>query len=181
MCGFFVGGLLSATLEYIMPIYERDYSAVAMALGGVSGDRHRRMREASDVLWRFFKDYGYSWVGFYEKDPENDRMILGPCRDKPACSPIELHGACGMCWAKKRPIIVNDVHNLGSNYIPCDPRDRSEVLVPLFNDDGSCYGVIDVDSHERNAFGQADVIELRRLMESTAISWPAPHTPALVF
>ncbi len=152
-----------------------------MALTGVSGNRHRRMREVCDVLWRFFKDHGVSWVGFYEKDHDHDQMILGPSRDKPACSPIELHGACGMCWSKKRPIIVNDVHNLGERYILCDPRDRSEVIIPLFNDDGSCYGVLDLDSHDHNAFNEHDVVELRRLMESTAISWPAPHLPALIY
>ena len=86
-----------------------------------------------------------------------------------------------MSWSKKRPIIVNDVHNLGENYIICDPRDRSEVVIPLFNDDGSCFGVLDLDSHDRNAFFEHDVIELRRLMESTAISWPAPHLPALIY
>ncbi len=152
-----------------------------MALAGVSGNRHRRMREVCDVLWRFFKDHGVSWVGFYEKDHDQDQMILGPSRDNPACSPIELRGACGMCWSKKRPIIVNDVHNLGEHYILCDPRDRSEVVIPLFNDDGSCYGVLDLDSHDHNAFNEHDVVELRRLMESTAISWPAPHLPALIY
>jgi putative methionine-R-sulfoxide reductase with GAF domain len=164
-----------------MAVHERDYLPVARALNNVCGDRHRRMGEVCDVFWRFFKDHGVSWVGFYEKDPENDQMILGPSRNKPACSPIELRGACGMCWSKKRPIIVNDVHNLGSNYIACDPKDRSEIVVPLFNDDGSCYGVLDIDSHDRNAFYEHDLIELRKLMESTAISWPAPHLPAIIY
>src|SRR5690606_6771774 len=149
-----------------MPVYERDYKPLAMALSEVSGNRRRRMGEAADVLWRFFKDFGVSWVGFYEKDPDADQMILGPSRDKPACSPIALHGACGMCWSKKRPVIVHDVHSLGPNYIACDPRDRSELVIPLFNDDGSCYGVLDIDSHDRNAFGEQDVFELRRLMET---------------
>lgn len=108
-------------------------------------------------------------------------MILGPSRDKPACSPIELRGACGMSWEKKRPIIVNDVHNLGEHYIACDPKDRSEIVIPLFNDDGSSYGVLDIDSHDRNAFSDHDLLELRRLLESTAISWPAPHLPALIY
>lgn len=164
-----------------MPVYQRDYRPIALALQNVSGNRHRRMHEVCDVMWRFFKDYGVSWVGFYEKDPENEQMILGPSRNKPACSPIELHGACGMSYTKKRPIIVNDVHTLGAQYIACDPRDKSEIVIPLFNDDGSCYGVLDVDSHDRNAFGEHDLIELRRLMESTAISWPTPHVPALIY
>ena len=164
-----------------MAPYERDYQAVARALSQVSGNRHRRMSEVCDVLWRFFKDFGVSWVGFYEKEPDAEEMTLRCSRDTPACSPIELHGACGMSWSKKRPIIVNDVHNLGEHYIACNPRDKSEIVVPLFNDDGSCYGVLDLDSHDRNAFYAHDQIELLRLMESTAISWPAPHTPALVY
>ncbi len=164
-----------------MASYERQYGPVALALNHVSGDRHRRMRSAADTFWRFFKDYGVSWVGFYTKVEGADELMLGPSRDKPACSPIALHGACGMCYTKRRPIIVNDVHNLGERYIACDPRDRSEVLVPLFDENGRCYGVLDVDSHERNAFSEHDVIEMRKIMESTGISWPAPHLPALVY
>jgi len=164
-----------------MPAYERDYKSVVVALAQISGNRNRRMRQVADVLWRFFKDHGVAWVGFYEKDPDNEQMILGPSRDTPACSPIELRGACGMSWSKGRPIIVNDVHNLGENYIACNPKDRSEIVIPLFKDDGSCYGVLDVDSFSRNAFGEHDLIELRRLMESTAISWPKPHLPALIY
>ena len=164
-----------------MAVYERDYQSVAMALCEISGNRDRRMQQVCDVIYRFFKDVGVSWVGFYEKDPENDQMILGASRDKPACSPIELRGACGMSWSKKRPIIVNDVHNLGEHYIMCDPRDKSEIVIPLFNQDGSCFGVLDIDSHDRNAFYEHDLIELRRLMESTAISWPKPHTTALIY
>lgn len=164
-----------------MPSYERDYRSVALALQEVSGNRHRRMHEFCDVIWRFFKDHGVSWVGFYKKDPVEDQMVLGPSRDKPACSPIELRGACGMSWERKRPLIVNDVHNLGEHYIACDPKDRSEIVIPLFNSDGSTYGVLDIDSFDRNAFNDHDLLELRRLLESTAISWPAPHLPALVF
>ncbi len=164
-----------------MTVYERDYQSVARALSGVQGNRQRRMGEVCDVIWRFFKDQGVSWVGFYEKDDQADQMSLVCSRNKPACSPIELHGACGMAWSKKRPIIVNDVHNLGERYIPCDPRDKSEIILPLFNSDGSCFGVLDLDSFDRNAFYEHDLIQLRKLMESTAISWPAPHTPALIY
>ncbi len=168
-----------------MPGYEREYQAVAFALSSVSGNRHRRMNEFCDVIWRFFKDQGVSWVGFYElehnEDTNENHMVLGPSRDKPACSPIGMHGACGMACEKKRPIIVHDVHNLGEHYIACDPKDRSEIIIPLFNDDGSCYGVLDIDSFDRNAFGEHDLIELRKLMESTAISWPAPHRRVLVY
>ncbi|MFK7885050.1 MAG: GAF domain-containing protein [Phycisphaerales bacterium] len=165
-----------------MSAYERDYAPVFLALNQVAGNRSARMRSVADTLWRFFKDEGVSWVGFYTRDPDQpEHMILGPSRDKPACSPIELHGACGQSMLKKRPYLVHDVHNLGMNYVACDPRDLSELVIPLFEDDGTPYGVLDLDSMERRAFSDHDVKELRRLMEATAISWPAPHLPALVF
>jgi putative methionine-R-sulfoxide reductase with GAF domain len=164
-----------------MPTYERQYEPIALALNHVSGDRTRRMREVADTLWRFMKDHGVSWVGFYTKADGADEMVLGPSRDKPACSPIGLHGACGQAWSKKRPLIVNDVRNLGVNYVACDPRDLSELVIPLFDEKGACYGVLDLDSFERSAFSEHDLLNLRRLMESTGLSWPAPHLPALVY
>lgn len=164
-----------------MPTYERQYEPIALALNHVSGDRIRRMREVADTLWRFMKDHGVSWVGFYTKADGADEMVLGPSRDKPACSPIGLHGACGQSWSKKRPLIINDVRNLGVNYVACHPRDLSELVIPLFDEKGACYGVLDLDSFERSAFSEHDLLNLRRLMESTGISWPAPHLPALVY
>lgn len=164
-----------------MPFIEREYGPIFLALNHVGGDRRRRMREVVDTLWRFMKDHGVSWVGFYTKADDADEMVLGPSRDKPACSPIGLHGACGQALLKKRPLIVNDVRNLGMNYVACDPRDLAELVIPLFDENGECYGVLDLDSFERSAFGEHDMIQLRRLMESTGISWPAPHLPALVY
>mgnify|MGYP003633132821 CR=1 FL=1 len=164
-----------------MPSFEREYEPIFLALNHVGGDRLRRMREVADTLWRFLKDHHVSWVGFYTKVEDADEMVLGPSRDKPACSPIGLHGACGQSLLKKRPLIVNDVRNLGMNYVACDPRDLAELVIPLFDEQGRCYGVLDLDSFERSAFGEHDMVQLRRLMESTGISWPAPHLPALVY
>jgi len=177
--------------------YDRDYEPVHLALNRVGGNREARMRAVCDTLWRYFKDFGVSWVGFYTLDgtptstptdgetqpvlqPE-PQMVLGPSRDSPACSPIALHGACGMSLTKRRPIVVHDVHNLGASYIACNPKDRSEVIVPVFNERGDCYGVLDIDSFVRSAFGEADVRSLKRLMESTAISWPSPWVNPLYY
>jgi len=156
-----------------MTAYDRDYAPIALALNHVAGDRERRMREAADTLWRFLKDVGVSWIGFYTKPDDADEMILGPSRDTPACSPIGMHGACGQCFLKKRPIVVSDVANLGPNYVACDPRDRSELIIPLYDESRRVYGVLDADSHQRNAFSTADVKELKQIMESTGISWPS--------
>jgi GAF domain-containing protein len=65
--------------------------------------------------------------------------------------------------------------------VACDPRDRSELVVPLFEQDGRCYGVLDADSHERGAFGEHDARMMKRVMEATGISWPSPWLEPLVY
>jgi putative methionine-R-sulfoxide reductase with GAF domain len=92
------------------------------------------MRIVVDALWEAFHDHGVSWVGFYLDQPDASderRLVLGPCRDKPACSPIGLHGVCGQALTSRQTRIVEDVATLGPNYIACDPRDRSEIVIPL--------------------------------------------------
>ena len=164
-----------------MPLYDRDYEPIALALSHASGARARRMRDVADVLWRFLKDHGVSWVGFYTISEDASEMELGPSRDSPACNPIALHGACGKTWRTKRPMIVHDVTNLGPDYVACDPRDLSELVIPMFERDGSCWGVLDLDSRERNAFSEIDLIELRRIMESVGLSWPKPHREPFIY
>jgi putative methionine-R-sulfoxide reductase with GAF domain len=172
--------------------YDRDYEPVHLVLNQVGGNREARMRALCDTLWRYFKDYGVSWVGFYtldtptpptansEAQPE-PQMVLGPSRDSPACSPIGMHGACGMALTKKRSLVINDVQSLGTNYIACNPKDRSEIVVPIYDERGRAYGVLDLDSFDRSAFGEADVRALKRLLEATAISWPSPWVTPLYY
>lgn len=137
------------------------------------GDETARMagmRRVVDLCWEVLSPRGISWIGFYLKDPAAEQLVLGPRRDKPACSPIGLHGMCGRSFLERRSIIVRDVADLGKDYIACDPRDRSEVVIPLLEADGSCWGVLDADSYERGAFSEADAAGLTALLEAAGLS-----------
>jgi putative methionine-R-sulfoxide reductase with GAF domain len=136
-------------------------------------DRRAAMARAVSLLWAAFHDQHLSWIGFYDKVEGADEMVL-VCREpKPACSPIGLHGMCGRCWTLRRGVIVPDVATLGANYIACDPRDRSEAVVPLLDDDGTCRGVLDADSYETNAFDEHDVQGMTKLLVSLGLTSPA--------
>lgn len=145
-----------------MPVMKRDYSRCADRISPHT-DRDIAMRGFVDVLWEALREQGVSWIGFYLKDGDT-QMTLGPSRNKPACSPIGLHGACGQTLLSGQPMVVRDVAELGAGYIACDPRDRSEVVIPLFNESGECYGVLDADSYEVGAFTQDDVRDLHSLL-----------------
>ena len=142
----------------------RDYAAVIAKLNP-AGDRQERMQATVDALWEELSDKGVSWVGFYLKNPDLDELILGPRRDKPACSPIGMFGACGRAFQSRKPLVVSDVNNLRAGYIACDPRDRSEIVVPCLDGyDDLCWGVLDVDSHDSHSFTDRDAFGLTKVL-----------------
>ena len=127
------------------------------------------MRAVVDALWDGLHESGVSWVGFYLPEGETE-LVLGPSRNKPACSPIGLHGVCGQAFTQRRPMIVRDVRELGQNYVACDPRDQSEVVVPVFDENGACWAVLDLDSHQVGAFSEADVSGLLSVLRAAALT-----------
>ncbi len=148
----------------------RNYERVAAAMTA-AGSRDERMQRVVDALWDELGGKGVSWLGFYLKSPAGDGMVLGPRRDKPACSPIGLHGACGRSYLTHRVLIVTDVANLGAGYIACDPRDKSEVVVPMMEPSGeTCWGVFDADSHETGAFDETDAAGLMRVFAAAGMA-----------
>lgn len=152
----------------------RDYTEVlslaAAAPATPPATREARMMQAVTLLWRAFADKPLSWIGFYEKVAGAEEMVL-VCREpKPACSPIGLFGMCGRGWKERRPLIVADVRTLGPDYIACDPRDQSELVLPVMNDDGTCWGVLDADSYDLDAFDEHDAACMSRALELMGIS-----------
>jgi putative methionine-R-sulfoxide reductase with GAF domain len=134
-----------------------------------AADRRRCMQAFVDLLWDALRRTGVSWIGFYLHEG-GEQLTLGPRRDKPACSPIGLHGACGQAFKNARPLVVRDVKDLGENYIACDPADRSEIVLPLLDERGLCWGVLDVDSHDVGAFGDEDVDGLLLLLRKAGLT-----------
>lgn len=125
------------------------------------------MRVYINALWELMHDTGVSWAGFYldqPGEPDDRRLMLGPCRNKPACSPIGLHGVCGQSLRFGTTRIVQDVASLGANYVACDPRDQSEIVIPLQNEHGQIWAVLDLDSHDIGAFNETDDAGLRRAL-----------------
>ncbi|MBN1514165.1 MAG: GAF domain-containing protein [Phycisphaerae bacterium] len=150
-----------------MPSESRPYAAMIETIRrGIrpNADRHARMQAVVDALWNGLRDQGVSWVGFYTIREDGEGLDLGPHRDKPACTPIGLHGACGQSFRSGRALVVRDVRELGDQYIACDPRDRSEVVVPVQDGQGTTWGVLDLDSHDVAAFDESDTAALARVL-----------------
>ena len=147
-----------------------------------AGSFDQRLDRFCEIAFTHLAPTGVSWLGFYRATPEGDAMILVTCRDRPACSPIGLHGVCGQAARSGRTRIIADVNDLGSDYVACDPRDRSEIVVPLV--DSTAPGpwpaplVLDLDSFAVDRFSDADDVLLREALALAGLV-PVSLGPAL--
>jgi GAF domain-containing protein len=87
---------------------------------------------------------------------------------------------CGRSYREALPIVVRDVAELEGGYIACDPRDRSEVVVPCFDDQGKVYAVLDVDGYAPNDFSAHDAERLHDLLVRSGLSSGGPRDPFLI-
>ena len=95
-----------------------------------------------------------NWLGFYFL--KGEELVLGPFQGGPACVRIAPgKGVCGTAFASGETLVVDDVLEF-PGHIACDPRSRSEVVVPLRAGE-SIVGVLDVDSPITDRFGPDDV------------------------
>lgn len=154
----------------------RDYSQFSAVRHDGAG-RAQAMLRVVDLLWSAFGEPDplrptkglISWVGFYEIAEGEQEMTL-TCREpKPACSPIGLQGLCGRGRKERRAFVVRDVAVLGEGYIACDPRDKSELVVPMIQGE-ECWGVLDVDSYQVGAFSERDAREMDRVCRAMGLS-----------
>lgn len=143
-----------------------------------AGDQLARMTHFVNAAWTLLSSAGVSWIGFYLPATTPNELVLGPRRDKPACSPIGLHGACGQSFTQRRTLIVRDVRALGAGYIACDPRDQSELVIPLLHPSGACGGVLDVDSFDLASFDETDARSMNLALIAAGLQAP-DRVPAI--
>ncbi|MEC9488581.1 MAG: GAF domain-containing protein, partial [Halanaerobium sp.] len=112
-----------------------------------------------------------NWVGFYlEKQGE---LVLGPFQGKPACTHIPIgEGVCGTAAARKETLVIADVHDF-PGHIACDEASRSEIVIPLLDEEGEVRGVLDIDSPGKGRFTEEDREGLVRLAKLIArhVDW----------
>jgi GAF domain-containing protein len=96
----------------------------------------------------------------------DELLRVGPYQGSIGCLEITFgKGVCGTAAAQRRTVIVDDVSTF-EGHITCDPRSRSEIVVPVFDPSRELIAVFDVDSAERAAFTDED----RKGMEQI-LSW----------
>jgi len=104
----------------------------------------------------------FYWTGFYRVC--GGRLIVGPYIGTVGCLQIELGlGVCGTAAEKRETIIVPDVNEF-PGHIACDPKSKSEIVIPVFAPDGELIAVLDVDSDRLDAFDEEDQRGLEKIV-----------------
>lgn len=103
-----------------------------------------------------------NWAGFYIL--RDNELVLGPFQGLPACNRIAIgKGVCGTAVYTKEVQLVPDV-NLFPGHIACDSASNSELVIPIIKDN-TVYGVLDLDSPEKNRFTKVEEEYFIKLVE----------------
>ena len=131
-----------------------DYKLLCAQLKALTEDVKNEisnLSNASALLWQELADI--NWVGFYKM--EGGILVLYPFQGKPACTKIAVgKGVCGTAVAEDKTQLVPDVHQF-PGHIACDCASNSEIVVPI-HVNGEIWGVLDIDSPNRNRFTEED-------------------------
>ena len=138
----------------------RDITAVWRDEGGTTLDDIALMATINSVLANRFPHF--YWTGFYRVC--GDRLIVGPYIGTVGCLQIEFgRGVCGTAAQQRKIAIVADVNKF-PGHIACDPKSKSEIVVPVFGPERELIAVLDVDSDQLNAFDEDDARGLQRIV-----------------
>jgi GAF domain-containing protein len=139
-------------------LYERIYLQLQELLMKTQ-DIDARMATVSAVLHH--KLGMVLWTGFYSL--KNGELLVKTYQGPLACQQLKKN--TGVCWSavnKQKTVIVPDVHQF-KGHIACDPRAKSEIVVPVRDKNGLITGVLDIDSKVLDRFDTTDATELEKI------------------
>jgi L-methionine (R)-S-oxide reductase len=109
------------------------------------------------------EQFKWFWVGFYLV--KKNELVLGPFQGPVACTRIAKgKGVCGSAWKQAQTLIVPNVDAF-PGHIACSSLSRSEIVLPLFDNNNQVVGVLDVDSSDLNEFNETDAKYLQQIIK----------------
>ena len=105
--------------------------------------------------------FSWWWVGFYWV--KENELVLAPFQGPIACTRIAFgKGVCGTAWKERKTQLVPDVEQF-PGHIACSSATKSEIVVPIFNQNDEVMGVLDVDSKRDDVLDEIDVFYLEKI------------------
>ncbi|MEY2480403.1 MAG: L-methionine (R)-S-oxide reductase [Verrucomicrobiota bacterium] len=121
----------------------------------------KRMEKAAEII-RAERDY--RWVGIYKVTKKEFAIMAGTGNEPVAYPRFPLsQGLCGAVLESGRALTVGDVRK-DPRYLPTFHSTRSEIIIPIVNEDKKIIGMLDAESEKPNAFSDED----RQFLERAA-------------
>lgn len=135
---------MAEDIEIIGATKEEKYQALIPQIKNLLDGETDVIANMANLCAALKTTFNFLWVGFYLV--KDQQLVLGPFQGPIACTRINYgKGVCGTSWQKKQTIIVDDVDTF-PGHIACSSLSKSEIVVPLFNQNNECIGVLDIDS-----------------------------------
>ena len=143
---------------------EEKYQLLVQQVEALTAGETDMIAIMSNVAAAIHETMGFFWTGFYRVAPvavskdreETSELILGPFQGPVACVHISYgRGVCGTAWQRRETIVVPDVEQF-PGHIACSSLSRSEIVVPVFSQNGDVRAVLDIDSKELATFDDVD-------------------------
>ncbi|TVQ78432.1 MAG: GAF domain-containing protein [Bradymonadales bacterium] len=142
----------------------RDYSRLCEELLSLVEGETSSIANLANAAALLFQRFRWHWVGFYLV--EGKELVLGPFQGPVACTRIGYgKGVCGQSWQQEATLNVPVVEAF-PGHIACSPHSKSELVIPLFDPQKNCWGVLDIDSEKTHDFDAQDEKELQKFCET---------------
>ncbi|MEO0912729.1 MAG: GAF domain-containing protein [Pseudomonadota bacterium] len=138
-------------------------TVTARILALIEGEDDAVAKMATVACELFHSDDRFDWVGFYRVTSPG-LLKIGPYQGGHGCLQIPFErGVCGAAARTKATQLVDDVDAF-PGHIACASSTRSEIVVPVFDEAGEVFAVLDIDSDLPAAFTGQDQADLEALM-----------------
>lgn len=141
-----------------------DYSTLSKTIKALTeGETDEVALMATVVCELHHCDDRFDWTGFY-RVTEPEVLKIGPYQGGHGCLVIPFaRGVCGAAARTGEVQLVPDVENF-PGHIACSSSTRSEIVLPVRNEDDQVIGVLDIDSNQPDAFTEEDADQLAAIL-----------------
>lgn len=141
---------------------EEKYSLLYKQIASLIEGESDTIANMANIAAMIQETFHFWWTGFYRV--LDGQLILGPFQGPLACSRIAYgRGVCGTAWKERRTQLVPDVDKF-PGHISCSSLSRSEIVVPVFDEDGTVTAVLDIDSEHIATFDECDKEWLEKIV-----------------
>lgn len=156
---------MSSTIEVPTELTDKKarYESLLPQLVALLEHETDRVANMANLCAALKQAMGFFWVGFYMVKAET--LVLGPFQGPVACTRIGYgKGVCGTAWKERKTQLVPDVEAF-PGHIACSSESKSEIVVPIIQDDVRM--VLDVDSDQLNGLDETDAHYLELICKTT--------------